>query len=67
MEKPESDKPSPGFWKPGAAAPEGLCGIGTGQFDRETEKEDLVRHEICFLNWNLVNAMSQPARLSGGT
>jgi len=43
MERPESEKASPGFWKPGAVAPEGLCGIGTGQFDRETEKEDLVR------------------------
>ncbi|ELR18629.1 premRNA splicing factor, putative [Acanthamoeba castellanii str. Neff] len=41
MERPDSEKASPGFWKPGAVAPEGLCGIGTGQFDRETEKEDL--------------------------
>jgi hypothetical protein len=46
MERPESEKASPGFWKPGAVAPEGLCGIGTGQFDRETEKEDLVRIQL---------------------
>ncbi len=38
----DARQPAPGFWKPGTAAPE-LCGVGSGQFDRENEKEDLVQ------------------------